>query len=225
MVDARWCFGLWLALVACKADESDGGTETDAGSTGSQFSAGPHGNVTQDEGGPSSFTTSPGDGADDGVDDGVDDGGDDRPGDSTGPGSDGGSGQESEGSGGSGSGSSTGAVDDGGDDGGSGGECCSEQDVGGCGGGPVERCVCAEDEFCCSTVWDVVCTVQVVTLGCGTCPGIGGEGDCCSPNGTPGCDDDEIEACVCNEDFVCCTQDWDQLCADTVESAMCGRCP
>jgi hypothetical protein len=84
--------------------------------------------------------------------------------------------------------------------------------------------VCQTDDFCCTTVWDVVCTVQVVTLGCAECEGIGGGGDCCAPNGSPGCDDDAVEACVCESDYLCCTSDWDMLCVDAVTMDGCGGC-
>jgi len=66
---------------------------------------------------------------------------------------------------------------------------------------------------------------MVVTQGCGTCEGIGGDGPCCEPHDNPGCDDDAVEACVCNQDIECCTQAWDQLCVDAVEQESCGRCP
>jgi hypothetical protein len=212
---------LLTALAACKGDDSDGGTDTEASGTAGEFSAGPHGNVSQDDdGGPSSFTGSP----DDGVDDGVDDNNDDNVPD------DGDDGQaDSSGSGGTMTDADTGTGESGsdsGDDGGNaGGPCCEEHDRPGCGGGPVEQCVCMEDEFCCATAWDVVCTVLVVTQGCGSCPGIGGDGPCCMPNRTPGCDDDAIEACVCRQDIACCTQAWDQLCVDAVARQSCGQCP
>lgn len=218
------CLSLcWLA-TGCKSDETGGGTDTEA-STGSDPSSA-HGDASlDDDGSPSSFTSSPDDGGDDGADDGV---GETGPADSTGPSPGTGGSDGSGGSGGTGStgtaGSDEGSATEGGD-GGRGGECCMEQNAGGCGGGPVERCVCAEDDFCCTTAWDEVCTVQVVILGCGTCPGIGGDGDCCAANGTPGCDDDAVESCVCAQDIVCCTQDWDQLCVDAVEGSSCGQCP
>ena len=109
------------------------------------------------------------------------------------------------------------------DTGAPGGPCCSAQDGGGCGDAAVEACVCAMDDFCCRTAWDEVCTVQVVILGCADCPGIGGDGDCCAAHDGPGCDDDEVEACVCDMDYVCCLDPWDDLCADA--AVECGGCP
>jgi hypothetical protein len=98
------------------------------------------------------------------------------------------------------------------------------QDDGGCGDAAIEACVCAMDDFCCQTSWDDFCTVQVVILGCGTCPGIGGDGDCCAAHGNPGCDDDRVEACVCDMDYVCCLEPWDEICVGEADGcgAMCN---
>lgn len=48
--------------------------------------------------------------------------------------------------------------------------------------------------------------------------------DCCYGNGTPGCDDPAIEACVCAIDPYCCSTQWDQQCADEVDSFGCAVC-
>jgi|LNFM01.1.fsa_nt_gb hypothetical protein len=104
-----------------------------------------------------------------------------------------------------------------------GGACCDAQDVAGCGDAGIEACVCAEEPFCCDVQWDVVCTVQSVLLGCTTCPGIGGGGDCCAAHGNPGCDDDQVEQCVCNEDYVCCVDAWDDICVGIAMDA-CAAC-
>lgn len=55
---------------------------------------------------------------------------------------------------------------------------------------------------------------------------------CCEPNTTPGCNDPEIEMCVCDNDPWCCGMDdegegvWDQFCVDDVGSQSCGAgCP
>jgi len=93
----------------------------------------------------------------------------------------------------------------------------------GCGDASVEACVCAAESFCCDVEWDVVCTVQTVLLGCAKCPGIGGGGDCCAAHGNPGCDDDMVEQCVCNEDYVCCVDQWDDICVDIAMST-CAAC-
>ena len=48
------------------------------------------------------------------------------------------------------------------------------------------------------------------------------EGECCDPNGTPGCNDPDISACVCGIDEVCCMDEvgWDQTCVD-IAANMC----
>lgn len=109
------------------------------------------------------------------------------------------------------------------DGGTSGGACCEVQDGAGCGDEAIEACVCARESFCCDVEWDLYCTVQVVLLGCDECPGIGGDGDCCAAHDNPGCDDDMIEACVCEMDLACCTEGWDDLCVEQV-SGRCGSC-
>lgn len=45
----------------------------------------------------------------------------------------------------------------------------------------------------------------------GICPGLG---DCCDPNGTPGCNDSSCCNLVCNLYPLCCSIGWDQGCAD-----------
>lgn len=43
---------------------------------------------------------------------------------------------------------------------------------------------------------------------CGT-----GAGDCCAPNGTPGCDDVDCCETMCAIDAYCCETVWDSICA------------
>ena len=43
-----------------------------------------------------------------------------------------------------------------------GGACCETSATPGCGGGEVEACVCALDEYCCNQDWDEQCVAQVV---------------------------------------------------------------
>lgn len=106
-----------------------------------------------------------------------------------------------------------------------GGACCDgSRGAPGCDDEAITACVCAQDPFCCEDAWDEICVVSVVIHGCGVCEGVGGEGDCCADNGTPGCDDDTIEACVCEADSVCCLEAWDETCAQGVEFEGCGRC-
>jgi hypothetical protein len=57
---------------------------------------------------------------------------------------------------------------------------------------------------------------------------------CCEAHESPGCNDPEIEACVCDNDPWCCgmggadnnSGEWDQFCVDDVGDQMCGAaCP
>ena len=61
----------------------------------------------------------------------------------------------------------------------------------------------------------------------GVFPAILRSTDCCLNNGTPGCDDPQIQACVCAADSFCCGTAWDQVCADlatsTCDCAGCSR--
>lgn len=54
----------------------------------------------------------------------------------------------------------------------------------------------------------------------GPCPG---EGDCCAPNGTPGCDNPDCCTSVCAADPYCCESVWDELCSIEART-FCG-CP
>ncbi len=57
-----------------------------------------------------------------------------------------------------------------------------------------------------------------------------GGGDCCSSNGSPGCDDPACEAIICASDPFCCNNTWDFICANAALSEpQCqgagGTCP
>jgi hypothetical protein len=57
----------------------------------------------------------------------------------------------------------------GGEGGGDVGNCCSAHEGMGCTNDAISACVCAEDDFCCSTSWDETCVGLVTELNCGTC--------------------------------------------------------
>jgi hypothetical protein len=48
--------------------------------------------------------------------------------------------------------------------------------------------------------------------------------DCCTAHAYPGCSDFMIELCVCGFDAYCCLSEWDNICAEEVESTGCGSC-
>lgn len=136
-----------------------------------------------------------------------------------------------------------------GDDGPAGAEdCCAPHGTPGCDDPAVEACVCDVDPQCCDAQWSAGCTAILELYGCGSCeaepppgaetggeppppggetgsePPPGGDGDCCVANGTPGCDDATLEACVCMQDDYCCNTEWDGVCVGEVESFGCGTC-
>jgi hypothetical protein len=126
------------------------------------------------------------------------------------------------------------------------GDCCIPQETPGCGDQEIMGCTCDLDPYCCETMWDDICIEEAVSecalncvpescgndscdaledclncpLDCGECPSV----SCCEAHDTPGCDDEEIEACVCVEDTYCCETEWDNTCVEHVESFECGEC-
>jgi hypothetical protein len=55
------------------------------------------------------------------------------------------------------------------DGGGDNGNCCMPNGGLGCTNTTISECVCAMDEFCCSSGWDETCVDEVAMFGCGTC--------------------------------------------------------
>jgi hypothetical protein len=117
--------------------------------------------------------------------------------------------------------SECGACGGGGDD-----DCCTAQMTPGCNDATVQACVCADDNFCCTTQWDSVCVGKVGSLLCAeSCMPDDADGACCADNGTPGCEVNSVETCVCDQDAFCCSDIWDALCVDLIATGMCGTCP
>ncbi|MCX4243568.1 hypothetical protein [Paraliomyxa miuraensis] len=126
-------------------------------------------------------------------------------------------------------------------------DCCAPHGTPGCDDAAIEACVCDADPTCCDSQWSAGCVAILELNGCGSCepppagdtgggppppgddtggggPPPGGTGDCCAPNGSPGCDDAAIEACVCGQDAYCCDTEWDGVCVNEVDSFGCGTC-
>ncbi len=122
------------------------------------------------------------------------------------------------------------------------GDCCVDNGTPGCDDAACEATVCAADPFCCSNTWDGICAgaaatdcgglcggatttgVGATTTGVGGSTGVGGAGDCCVDNGTPGCDDAACEATVCAADPFCCSNTWDGICAGAAATDCGGLC-
>ena len=92
-----------------------------------------------------------------------------------------------------------------------------------------KRCcnaVCAIDPICCDTTWDLECVRLARTVP--TCPcgadwdcGDPCAGDCCIPNFTPKCNDEDCCENVCAQDSFCCDNEWDLTCA-TMANVLCN---
>lgn len=107
------------------------------------------------------------------------------------------------------------------------GDCCDVSDAPGCDDPAILACVCAIDEFCCSTAWDRSC-VGIATYGpcAGGCvvDGPPPPDDCCLAVGGVGCLDGDVQDCVCAHDPYCCLYGWDDVCVDYVDQYGCGSC-
>ena len=85
---------------------------------------------------------------------------------------------------------------------------------------------CPEDcGVCPSSCGDGQCDADEEN--CVSCPGDCGacQGDCCAANGTIGCQEPEVQDCVCAMDVYCCNIQWDNICANEAEEdcgADCG---
>ncbi len=111
---------------------------------------------------------------------------------------------------------------------GEGGDCCAANGTPGC--APEWCCeyVCDYDSFCCDDAWDAQCAEHAGAL-CGdlclpppVCPGEGG--DCCTANGTPGCQNGCCCVVVCEQDRDCCDTAWTADCAQVAQSLCGGLC-
>ena len=105
------------------------------------------------------------------------------------------------------------------------GNCCTPHGGLGCNDLSCCNAVCLNDPVCCNSQWDGECAALAVTF-CsdeqcydGACPGDGG--NCCTNNGTPGCDDTSCCEIVCSHDSFCCDFAWTTSCAGYAE-ALCG---
>jgi hypothetical protein len=68
------------------------------------------------------------------------------------------------------------------------GDCCQSNPTPGCNDPAIQACVCAKDSFCCSSSWDSICASEVLSLGCGLCPGACLKDSDCSDPGKNLCD-------------------------------------
>ncbi|MGD2111571.1 MAG: CARDB domain-containing protein, partial [Phycisphaerae bacterium] len=107
------------------------------------------------------------------------------------------------------------------------GGCCQENETSGCDDASCCETVCTVNASCCDLVWTQTCAdlaEDLCTVLCSGDPGCPGEGDCCGPNGTTGCDDASCCNIVCAADPFCCNTEWDVTCAISAEE-LCTGCP
>jgi hypothetical protein len=97
---------------------------------------------------------------------------------------------------------------------------------------PCATALCAQDPYCCNTVWDATCVGEVPAL-CGkTCaatpPGGGGGGGAacahstCATGGPLSAACDPCATALCAADPYCCSGTWDATCVGEV-ATFCGK--
>ena len=103
------------------------------------------------------------------------------------------------------------------------GSCCIANETPNCNDAACCESVCNQDPFCCDEgAWDDLCVFLArQSPQCPNCEFECGDpcaGDCCSPNGTPGCNDTACCDAVCLLDIFCCSNEWDIYCATQAQS-------
>ena len=96
------------------------------------------------------------------------------------------------------------------------GNCFVANGTPGCDDATCCEIVCSVDPDCCNDQWDDLCVFRA-NLVCGVC-GEPDSGSCFEPNDSPGCEDGDCCALVCEVDPACCLDlpgfVWTQTCAD-----------
>ena len=104
------------------------------------------------------------------------------------------------------------------------GDCCAANPSPGCEDAGCQGKVCKDDTYCCDVEWDDLCVVTADAI-CPVCAPPPDGTDCCSAQDGPGCSDATCEEAVCDEEFSCCSQEWDEDCAEEalkVCKSVCG---
>ena len=100
------------------------------------------------------------------------------------------------------------------------GNCCASNDSPGCDALSCQGLVCAQDDFCCTNKWDILCAMQAEDL----CVGCMDVGDCCGSGHGAGCENQQVEDCVCALDAYCCDNKWDSQCVSESEEDCGANC-
>ena len=87
---------------------------------------------------------------------------------------------------------------------------------------PCVRCVCDARPECCEGRWTAECEAYGLgaCLEACRCPDL-----CCDAQDHPGCDVPACEACVCDEQPSCCTDEWTAGCAQLAADTCAASCP
>lgn len=107
------------------------------------------------------------------------------------------------------------------------GLCCEANASSGCENASCCELVCTSNPLCCDGAWIQMCADLAQELCTELCSGneaCPGQGNCCSPNGTVGCEDPTCCNIVCGNDPFCCDTEWDATCAIIAED-LCAGCP
>ncbi|MFH1532771.1 MAG: hypothetical protein ABIK09_18770 [Pseudomonadota bacterium] len=101
-----------------------------------------------------------------------------------------------------------------------GADCCTPKATPGCPVPYIEDCVCVEDPFCCDTMWDQNCVLEVEEYFCGSCDAgsVCGDDWCDWDEDCASCPSDCGECDTCGDDWC----DWDEDCASCPQD--CGPC-
>lgn len=100
------------------------------------------------------------------------------------------------------------------------GSCCAPNGSPGCNEPEVQECTCAIDAFCCDNMWDDKCVAAAVENCMLECDA----GSCCEPNGSPGCNEPEVQECTCAIDAFCCDNMWDDKCVAAADENCMPEC-
>ena len=112
------------------------------------------------------------------------------------------------------------------------GDCCFPNGSPACSDATCCNLVCGIDPLCCEVTWDAICSglANDPVAGCNICSsslecGDSSAGSCCSPNGTPYCDDSACCELVCVFDEICCFAAWDENCVELASKIPTCGCP
>ncbi|MBL4688611.1 MAG: hypothetical protein JKY37_28750 [Nannocystaceae bacterium] len=100
------------------------------------------------------------------------------------------------------------------------GFCCAGNFSVGCASATCEASVCDVQPSCCVENWDDSCGL-IALVECAVCENLE---DCCSDHDSPGCDDLNCAAQVCDFEPSCCSSGWSDTCIEWAFEVCIGVC-